>query len=190
MSKLKNTYGFSDDVLKAVLDVHVNEASLSPKQKDIAKLAGDPEEIDAKDLEKLRKKAHHKKSVQEARTALDKTYPHGANDMATLAVQLRALLNFFSKSGIMKKIMREHVESFDFQMNDTKLLEMTNYVTSLIEELQPVKPNNSNPDLKMTCSNCGGSKSAVSSDGKQLMYADVEAKPFTYICHNCADDKK
>lgn len=103
MSKLKNTYGFSDDVLKAVLDVHVNEASLSPKQKDIAKLAGDPEEIDAKDLEKLRKKAHHKKSVQEARTALDKTYPHGANDIATLAVQVRALLNFLSKSGVLKK---------------------------------------------------------------------------------------
>ena len=187
MSKLKNTYGFSDDVLKAVLGVHVNEASLSPKQKKIAKLAGNREKIDAEDLKALRS---GRKPVEEARTALDKTYPHGANDMATLAVQLRALLNFFSKSGIMKKIMREHVESFDFQMNDTKLLEMTNYVTSLIEELQPVKPNNSNPDLKMTCSNCGGSKSAVSSDGKQLMYADVEAKPFTYICHNCADDKK
>jgi hypothetical protein len=96
MSKLKNTYGFSDDVLKAVLDIHVNEAALSPKQKKIAKLAGNPKEIDAKDLKALR-------SVEEARTALDKTYPHGANDIATLAVQVRALLNFLSKSGVLKK---------------------------------------------------------------------------------------
>jgi len=80
MSKLKNTYGFSDDVLKAVLDIHVNEAALSSKHK----------------------RTHHK-PVQEARTALDKTYPHGANDIATLAVQVRALLNFLSKSGVLKK---------------------------------------------------------------------------------------
>lgn len=105
MSKLKNTYGFSDDVLKAVLDIHVNEAALSPNQKKIAQLAGNPEEIEAKDLEVLRtkhKRTHHK-PVQEARTALDKTYPHGANDIATLAVQVRALLNFLSKSGVLKK---------------------------------------------------------------------------------------
>ncbi len=92
MSKLKNTYGFSDAVLKAVLDVHVNETSLSPKQMEIAKLAGNSKEIDAEDL----------KLVQEARTALDKTYPYHANDMATLAVTLRALLNFLSKSGLIK----------------------------------------------------------------------------------------
>ena len=96
MSKLKNTYGFSDDVLKAVLDIHVNEAALSPKQKKIAKLAGNPKKIEAEDLKALR-------SVEEARTALDKTYPHGANDIATLAVQVRALLNFLSKSGVLKK---------------------------------------------------------------------------------------
>ena len=100
MSKLKNTYGFSDDVLKAVLDVHVNEASLSPKQKKIAKLAGNREKIDAEDLKALRS---GRKPVEEARTALDKTYPHGANDIATLAVQVRALLNFLSKSGVLKK---------------------------------------------------------------------------------------
>jgi len=107
MSKLKNTYGFSDDVLKAVLDIHVNEAALSPKQKKIAQLAGNPEEIEAEDLKVLRTKHKHKrthhKPVQEARTALDKTYPHGANDIATLAVQVRALLNFLSKSGVLKK---------------------------------------------------------------------------------------
>jgi len=105
MSKLKNTYGFSDDVLKAVLDIHVNEAALSSKQKKIAQLAGNPEEIEAKDLKVLRskhKRTQHK-PVQEARTALDKTYPHGANDIATLAVQVRALLNFLSKSGVLKK---------------------------------------------------------------------------------------
>ena len=106
MSKLKNTYGFSDDVLKAVLDIHVNEAALSPKQKKIAQLAGNPEKIEAEDLTKLRTKHKHKhkhKPVQEARTALDKTYPYGANDIATLAVQVRALLNFLSKSGVLKK---------------------------------------------------------------------------------------
>jgi ATP-dependent protease HslVU (ClpYQ) peptidase subunit len=100
MSKLKNTYGFSDDVLKAVLDIHVNEAALSSKQKKIAKLAGDPDIIDTKDLKALRS---GRKPVEEARTALDKTYPHGANDIATLAVQVRALLNFLSKSGVLKK---------------------------------------------------------------------------------------
>ena len=104
MSKLKNTYGFSDDVLKAVLDIHVNEAALSSKQKKIAQLAGNPEEIEAKDLKVLRKhKRTQHKPVQEAHTALDKTYPHGANDIATLAVQVRALLNFLSKSGVLKK---------------------------------------------------------------------------------------
>jgi hypothetical protein len=100
MSKLKNTYGFSDDVLKAVLDIHVNEAALSSKQKKIAQLAGNPKEIEAEDLKALRS---GRKPVEEARTALDKTYPHGANDIATLAVQVRALLNFLSKSGVLKK---------------------------------------------------------------------------------------
>ncbi len=98
MSKLKNTYGFSDAVLKAVLDVHVNEASLSPEQMKIANLNPPFNEINAGDLKKLREK----KLVQEARTALDKTYPYGANDIATLAVTLRALLNFLSKSGLIK----------------------------------------------------------------------------------------
>jgi len=146
MSKLKNTYGFSDEILKTIQDIHVNEASLSPKQKKIAQLAGNPEKIEAEDLTKLRTKHKHKhkhKPVQEARTALDKTYPYGANDMATLAVQIRALLNFLSRSGVLKKAMREHTELVEVyigqEVTEDDVKAMNNLLTTIIEELQQVK---------------------------------------------------
>jgi hypothetical protein len=55
MSKLKNTFGLPDSLIDIVNQV--NETShLSPKQKKIAKMAGDPNKIDAEDLQKLRMK--------------------------------------------------------------------------------------------------------------------------------------
>ena len=55
MSKLKNTFGLPESLIDIVNQI--NETShLSPKQKKIAKMAGDPDKIDAEDLQKLRMK--------------------------------------------------------------------------------------------------------------------------------------
>lgn len=54
MSKLKNTFGLPESLIDAIKQIH-ETSHLSPKQKKIAKLAGDPNKIDAEDLATLRR---------------------------------------------------------------------------------------------------------------------------------------
>ncbi len=71
MSKLKNTFGLPDSLINVVNQV--NETShLSPKQKKIAKMAGDPDKIDAEDLKKLRMKNESSEGFSKDMTAANK----------------------------------------------------------------------------------------------------------------------
>jgi len=53
MTKLKNIFGIPQSLIDAANQIH-ETSHLSPKQKKIAKMAGDPNKIDAEDLAKLR----------------------------------------------------------------------------------------------------------------------------------------
>lgn len=56
MSKLKNIFGIPQSLIDAATQIH-ETSHLSPKQKKIAKMAGDPNKIDAEDFKKLRKES-------------------------------------------------------------------------------------------------------------------------------------
>jgi hypothetical protein len=56
MSKLKNIFGIPQSLIDVANEIH-ETSHLSPKQKKIAKMAGDPNKIDAEDLAKLRKES-------------------------------------------------------------------------------------------------------------------------------------
>jgi hypothetical protein len=65
---------FNEDITLSEVEEAVEnmkEAELSDKQKEIAKLAGDPDEIDAKDLEALRAKKKGKLSIETAISEMD-----------------------------------------------------------------------------------------------------------------------
>lgn len=56
MSKLKNIFGIPQSLIDVANEIH-ETSHLSPKQKKIAKMAGDPNKIDAEDFKKLRKES-------------------------------------------------------------------------------------------------------------------------------------
>jgi len=68
MSNLKNTFGIPQSLIDAAKQIH-ETSHLSPKQKKIAKLAGDAEKIDAEDFAKLRMK--NESSAQFSRDMTD-----------------------------------------------------------------------------------------------------------------------
>lgn len=80
---------------------------------------------------------------------VDKTYPFKANQLAPLVVQLRSILNFLSKSGVLGKMMRENRELFDVyvdsEITDTRLDEMIKFVDTLVEGRPKGSKNNKMP---------------------------------------------
>jgi len=111
MVKLNNTFGFSKSLL------------------DTIKLIGDSTESVPVSTPKS--------IISQHLVEADKTYPFKANQLAPLVVQLRSILNFLSKSGVLGKMMKENRELFDVyvdsEITDTQLDEMIKFVDTLVE---------------------------------------------------------
>lgn len=113
MVKLNNTFGFSKSLL------------------DTIKLIGDStESVPVSTPKSIISKQH---LVEKA----DKTYPFKANQLAPLVVQLRSILNFLSKSGLLNRAMKENRELFDVyvdsEITNIHLDEMIKFVDTLVE---------------------------------------------------------
>jgi hypothetical protein len=79
----------------------------------------------------------------------DHTYPFKANQLAPLVVQLRALLNFLSKSGSLKKSMREHAELVEAYIGEEITEERLEEMISFIDDLMEGRPKGSKNKSKM-----------------------------------------
>ena len=79
----------------------------------------------------------------------DQTYPFKANQLAPLVVQLRALLNFLSKSGALKKSMREHAELVEAYIGEEITEEQLEEMISFIDDLMEGRPKGSKNKSKM-----------------------------------------
>jgi len=79
----------------------------------------------------------------------DHTYPFKANQLAPLVVQLRALLNFLSKSGALKKSMREHAELVEAYIGEEITEEQLEEMISFVDDLMEGRPKGSKNKSKM-----------------------------------------
>jgi hypothetical protein len=79
----------------------------------------------------------------------DHTYPFKANQLAPLVVQLRSLLNFLSKSGALKKSMREHAELVEAYIGEEITEEQLEEMISFVDDLMEGRPKGSKNKSKM-----------------------------------------
>lgn len=79
----------------------------------------------------------------------DHTYPFKANQLAPLVVQLRSLLNFLSKSGALKKSMREHAELVEAYIGEEITEEQLEEMISFLDDLMEGRPKGSKNKSKM-----------------------------------------
>lgn len=171
MSNLKNTYGFSANLLDTIRNVHetfkeeVESVDEAMKEKEVATryYKSTPEgKSEARNknkastrlktiADKLKqrygepKKTNEEVELDEA----DKTYPFKANQLAPLVVQLRALLNFLSKSGALGKSMREHAELVEAYIGEEITEEKLEEMISFIDDLMEGRPKGSKNKSKM-----------------------------------------
>jgi len=95
---------------------------------------------------------HATKNIAKEEVDLDEadhTYPFKANQLAPLVVQLRALLNFLSKSGSLKKSMREHAELVEAYIGEEITEERLEEMISFIDDLMEGRPKGSKNKSKM-----------------------------------------
>jgi len=179
MSNLKNTYGFSASLLDAIRSVHetsnqdveqIDEISKEAKKQYIDKAVGDlttraykhgfkiagrykrtDSEIAAAERNiKNRQAGIHRATKEEVDLdEADHTYPFKANQLAPLVVQLRSLLNFLSKSGALKKSMREHAELVEAYIGEEITEEQLEEMISFVDDLMEGRPKGSKNKSKM-----------------------------------------
>lgn len=158
MSKLKNIFGIPQSLIDVANEIH-ETSHLSPGQKKIAKLAGDTNTIDAKDLAALRQRHTQKSktapedskeksnmqpphaSKQKSKypsfytkneniTEVSGTYPFKANDIAPFLVMLRSILSSLTTLPALRKIMKEETG-----LDQDNIESLINFFEVLHEEL-------------------------------------------------------
>lgn len=179
MSNLKNTYGFSSSLLDAIRSVHetsnqdveqIDEISKNAKKRYMGSAVADltsraydhgvhtagPYNRTNKDIADAKRKIKNRQvgiyRATEEEVDLDEadhTYPFKANQLAPLVVQLRALLNFLSKSGSLKKSMREHAELVEAYIGEEITEERLEEMISFIDDLMEGRPKGSKNKSKM-----------------------------------------
>lgn len=174
MSNLKNTYGFSANLLDTIRNVHetssqeveqLNEAKTQLKACDKATMYKHDNGDYSIERKRDNKVVHYgtKGSATKLWNQLyvpgmkeeteldeaDKTYPFKANQLAPLVVQLRALLNFLSKSGALRKSMREHAELVEAYIGEEITEEKLEEMISFIDDLMEGRPKGSKNKSKM-----------------------------------------
>jgi len=95
---------------------------------------------------------HATKNIAKEEVDLDEadhTYPFKANQLAPLVVQLRSLLNFLSKSGALKKSMREHAELVEAYIGEEITEEQLEEMISFVDDLMEGRPKGSKNKSKM-----------------------------------------
>lgn len=120
MSNLKNTFGLPESLIDAVKQIH-EKSHLSPKQKEIASKAGDPEKIDAEDFAALRKE----KKLKTESAQLNELSPETLVSYAAKAKSSLKPGEVFPKRelGIQKAIqkasskMNEQILEYDYKAN-------------------------------------------------------------------------
>ena len=90
----------------------------------------------------------YKEEIEQVDEA-DHTYPFKANQLAPLVVQLRSLLNFLSKSGALKKSMREHAELVEAYIGEEITEEQLEEMISFVDDLMEGRPKGSKNKSKM-----------------------------------------
>ncbi len=103
----------------------------------------------------------------------DKTYPFKANELAPLVVQLRALLNFLSKSGALKKSMREHAELVEAYIGKEITEEQLEEMISFVDDLMEGRPKGSKNKSKMASAPVSKPSKTSSENDEDEDYEDV-----------------
>lgn len=160
MSNLKNTYGFSASLLDAIRSVHETTHKTDDKIPKESKLNKEKLEKDKRRAKEFNispstyddpissSRMQMKKEEVELDEA-DHTYPFKANQLAPLVVQLRSLLNFLSKSGALKKSMREHTELVEAYIGEEITEEQLEEMISFVDDLMEGRPKGSKNKSKM-----------------------------------------
>lgn len=174
MSNLKNIYGFSASLLDAIRSVHetskeevveLSEAKTQLKACDNATMYKHDNGDYSIERKRDNKVVHYgtKGSATKLWNQLyapgmkeeveldeaDHTYPFKANQLAPLVVQLRSLLNFLSKSGALKKSMREHAELVEAYIGEEITEEQLEEMISFVDDLMEGRPKGSKNKSKM-----------------------------------------
>lgn len=177
MSNLKNTYGFSSSLLDTIRNVHetskeeveqIDEISTTAKRRylgtAVADLTNRAQEHGYATAKKYKTYAHDegKRKIKNRQVGIyratkeeveldeaDHTYPFKANQLAPLVVQLRSLLNFLSKSGVLKKSMREHAELVEAYIGEEITEEQLEEMISFVDDLMEGRPKGSKNKSKM-----------------------------------------
>ena len=103
----------------------------------------------------------------------DHTYPFKANQLAPLVVQLRALLNFLSKSGALKKSMREHAELVEAYIGEEITEEQLEEMISFVDDLMEGRPKGSKNKSKMASASKPEARAEKGESEEDEDYEDV-----------------
>lgn len=126
----------------------------------------------------------------------DQTYPFKANQLAPLVVQLRSLLNFLSKSGALKKSMREHAELVEAYIGEEITEEQLEKMISFVDDLMEGRPKGSKNKSKMASAPKPAARTGKDEDEEDEEQQDVykpasrDGRHILPELSNAADDKK
>jgi len=126
----------------------------------------------------------------------DQTYPFKANQLAPLVVQLRSLLNFLSKSGALKKSMREHAELVEAYIGEEITEEQLEKMISFVDDLMEGRPKGSKNKSKMASAPKPAARAEKDEDEEDEEQQDVykpasrDGRHILPELSNAADDKK
>ena len=126
----------------------------------------------------------------------DQTYPFKANQLAPLVVQLRSLLNFLSKSGALKKSMREHAELVEAYIGEEITEEQLEKMISFVDDLMEGRPKGSKNKSKMASAPKPAARTGKDEDEEDEEQEDVykpasrDGRHILPELSSAADDKK
>lgn len=98
------------------------------------------------DFDKLRSMKKEEVELDEA----DKTYPYKASQLTPVMIQLRSLIKFLSRSGVLKSLMREDHALYQVYMGEEFDADQLSSLLEEIEDLLEGRPKGSKNKSKMT----------------------------------------